>query len=136
MSAKGQSLLIFVALIISRHVGFSGYPDSSQLNLLIGEGWVSGRIKEEGMSNRKALISFDTAILTKISANHYIFPCFLFKLLAQEEACPYIAKLFPCQDILAYELERISFGELTSFEHQFNYKWAALCKKRKKIRCS
>ena len=52
----------------------------------------------------------------KISANYYIFPCFQFKLLAQEEACPYIAKLHPCQEILAYKLERISFvGELTSF---------------------
>ena len=73
--------------------------------------------KNQRRRHERHLFSFDPAIRTKNFRKLLYFSLLLIQTAGTlEEACPYIAKLHPCQEILAYELERISFvGELTSF---------------------
>lgn len=91
--------------------------------------------KNQRRRHERHLFSFDPAIRTKNFRKLLYFSLLLLQTAGTlEEACPYIAKLHPCQEILAYELERISFvGELTSFNTNSTINGQLFAKGEKKI---
>ena len=103
-----KSLLIFVALIISRHVGFSGYPDSSQLKFCWWgtgrENNVRGGFAEESKKNAwKALIFFWPCYPDKNFRKLLYFSLLLHQTAGTRRGMSVYceASLLSCQEILA-----------------------------------